>query len=415
MGRIWTSDSMIRADFLHSLLGGALAGSGLACADDGAVPPPSPVAGGGALSVRDFGAVGDGVADDTDAIQAAIDAGSSGDDAVGAQVYAPAGTYAVSRPIRAWRHGTALHFDGVLTPFGDYQGFLIRIDGRRQRAKRSNYGQGKLDITRLRIDGRHQSSGLSVEHVDQALLSNILIERTRGVGLSVAVVRESDVVNVSIIGSAGSDPSLLIDQHEGDGSNNVRFYGLNIVYGTNPAIVVDSHARSPSRNLSFFGAQIHYLDRDRGWGPPRDGVVLVDLRRAARCTFVACNMRLAATASGTIMRLGASAEATDIRLVGCTLSGEGNDVVGIEFTRAAGTVITATDFVIPRGRDAAGSAGDATVYGAEGMVLPASPRAPRRPWAGMVALANGGSWDPAQRGGSPYLVRFDGQSWGPLI
>lgn len=43
------------------------------------------------VSVKDFGAVGDGVTDDTVAIQAALDTGKT--------VYAPAGTYSVSKPL----------------------------------------------------------------------------------------------------------------------------------------------------------------------------------------------------------------------------------------------------------------------------------------------------------------------------
>lgn len=52
---------------------------------------------GGHLSVKDFGAKGDGKADDSSAIQAAIDA--AGARPSGAEVYLPPGTYVVSAPI----------------------------------------------------------------------------------------------------------------------------------------------------------------------------------------------------------------------------------------------------------------------------------------------------------------------------
>ena len=47
-----------------------------------------------AASVKDYGATGDGVTDDTAAIQAAIDAGRS--------IYFPSGTYVVSREVQVW-------------------------------------------------------------------------------------------------------------------------------------------------------------------------------------------------------------------------------------------------------------------------------------------------------------------------
>lgn len=52
------------------------------------------------FDATDFGAVGDGIADDTGAIQAAIDAASlsSADDPV--TIYVPAGLYALSEPPR---------------------------------------------------------------------------------------------------------------------------------------------------------------------------------------------------------------------------------------------------------------------------------------------------------------------------
>src|SRR5699024_2117916 len=57
------------------------------------------------VSVRDFGAVGDGVTDDTAAIQAALDSGAP-------VVYAPPGVYAISDPVVV-EEGTHFRGDGA--------------------------------------------------------------------------------------------------------------------------------------------------------------------------------------------------------------------------------------------------------------------------------------------------------------
>ena len=54
----------------------------------------------GIVNVKDYGAVGDGVHDDTAAIQAAIDAGT--------EIYLPAGTYLISKPLSVSTNGTRL-------------------------------------------------------------------------------------------------------------------------------------------------------------------------------------------------------------------------------------------------------------------------------------------------------------------
>jgi parallel beta-helix repeat protein len=59
------------------------------------------------LSVKDYGATGDGVTDDTAAINAAL--------AVGGQVFFPAGTYLISGTLTIQNNGTALFGQGVAT------------------------------------------------------------------------------------------------------------------------------------------------------------------------------------------------------------------------------------------------------------------------------------------------------------
>jgi hypothetical protein len=61
------------------------------------------------VSVKDFGAVGDGVADDTAAIQAAVDAVFS---AGGGTIYIPTGTYLVSSIVKSWTGAVTVRIQG---------------------------------------------------------------------------------------------------------------------------------------------------------------------------------------------------------------------------------------------------------------------------------------------------------------
>ena len=66
------------------------------------------------LNVKAYGAVGDGVADDTSAIQAALDAAGASDTA-SSTVYLPAGNYKITADIQIPRAGITLEGDGQLS------------------------------------------------------------------------------------------------------------------------------------------------------------------------------------------------------------------------------------------------------------------------------------------------------------
>ena len=115
------------------LLGGMAGRSGPA-QEAGQAGAPAPTV--GSVSVRDFGAVGDGVADDTAAIQAALDAAKGADNtAEGRSVFSlyfpsvPGGFYRVTDPLVIdGTYGLVIRGDGALTRRG-YEQAAIRWYG----------------------------------------------------------------------------------------------------------------------------------------------------------------------------------------------------------------------------------------------------------------------------------------------
>lgn len=67
----------------------------------------------GVVNVKDFGAIGDGVHDDTTEIQAALNAIANGPS--GAVLYLPAGVYRITSPL-TYSSANALAIQGVRNP-----------------------------------------------------------------------------------------------------------------------------------------------------------------------------------------------------------------------------------------------------------------------------------------------------------
>ena len=117
---------------------------------------------GAAVNVKDFGAVGDGVTDDTAAIQAAVDAGLD--------VYFPAGTYNITSTITITNSNTYLHGQtkgGASTitssndiemfkVVGDYvlfEGFRMYNDSLHTKRHIQSYGANHMMVKECRIEG----------------------------------------------------------------------------------------------------------------------------------------------------------------------------------------------------------------------------------------------------------------------
>lgn len=119
------------------------------------------------VSVKDFGAVGDGVTDDTVAIQAAINS-SAGNLAV----YFPAGTYKVTSQITIFNDRVMLHGDGVASkilfvPTANAACFLF------DKGSTSSVQNAVRDLAFYSTDTTYTKTAIKLVDVSQCLIDNV--------------------------------------------------------------------------------------------------------------------------------------------------------------------------------------------------------------------------------------------------
>ena len=178
-------------------------------------------------NVKDFGAIGDGAADDTVAIQAAFD--SVG---INGEVYFPTGTYKTSSPINAtcsfYGNGSGTRF----RPSGGHEVFIVRA-GRADNNYAERIGSFVIDFSHLpSITSADVGLWLSKGSAPPAnsgcnnvTFSNIFINRAyRGIQML-----NTDLGNLW----------------------NVRFEGILIYGSSNHGIYIDTTGSNGSLNVSF--------------------------------------------------------------------------------------------------------------------------------------------------------------------
>jgi hypothetical protein len=131
-----------------------------------------------------------------------------------------------------------------------------------------------------RLDSEWKSRGIFMRRHDHFVHNNILIERPYGSAVAMRSCREADIFGLSVEAAAlrGEEPVIeLAASEQGNDTNNVRFWGLNIPYNVPTATKIGGQKGGNVRNIWFFGGQIHYLDEDKPWGRLRHNINVVEL------------------------------------------------------------------------------------------------------------------------------------------
>jgi len=223
-------------------------------------------------SVKDYGAIGDGQADDTEAIEAAVRAGAG-------VVYFPKGDYRLTRPVIVnlnARGKTSLVGDGTACIIMAGAGPAFHFVGTHNGTADPNsvheqvwQRQRMPIITGIEILGAHtESVGLRLEKTMQATLTNLLIRRCK--------------IGIHLV---GRNRNLIIDHCHIYHNRNVGidFDHVNL----HQAIIADSHVSYNSaagirllggemRNFQIVGNDIEYnYDTER-----KDSAdILIDMRQ----------------------------------------------------------------------------------------------------------------------------------------
>ncbi len=212
------------------------------------------------FNVKDYGAVGDGVTDDTAAIQAAVDAAAA---AGGGQVYVPSGTYIVSGGEEA-SDGCIMLKSNVYM-YGDGMGetTLKLADGSNQEITgivRSAYGEETHDfgLSNLTIDGNRDNTTGKVDgwfngyipgaegQDSNVTLDGVEILNCSGYGFDPHEQTVNMVIENCVSHGNGLDGFVADYLIDSTFINNVAYdndrHGFNIVTSTNSFSLVDNVA-----------------------------------------------------------------------------------------------------------------------------------------------------------------------------
>jgi hypothetical protein len=187
----------------------------------------------GRFSVKEFGAVGDGAADDTAAIQAAIDAAYAGGVSGNKVVVFPPGNYAISRTLR-WKRGVNWEGSGVEST----QVVASRFppDAPRPMVMVAVVSTADWRVEGIRFDGANRASGLSAKDSVLGKISSCHFNSMKGFGVwleqSGSVVEQCSFYYYT----SAADRGLVLDGGSGTIVRESKFatHGIDVAVGANP-------------------------------------------------------------------------------------------------------------------------------------------------------------------------------------
>lgn len=186
---------------------------------------------GAVYNVLDFGAVGDGIADDTAALQSAIDAAAAGTTKT---VFFPFGTYLITSTLDLKAKQINLIGEGYLSKspeiIGDFNGFLIDCSGSAPSTYYEPYYFSGLKFTNSNNGNALGSAGcLKLHYTGTIKVENCTI-LAQAIGVSMLETISATFNDCYVIGDSGTNPTHTFSRGYYGGGRNTRVNGGR-VYG----------------------------------------------------------------------------------------------------------------------------------------------------------------------------------------
>lgn len=213
---------------------------------------------GAAMSIKDFGAMGDGVTDDTAAIQEAVNTAST--------LYIPAGTYIVSAPISipisAEIYGCGL--PSMIKVNADFDGFVFTTTDNRHVYFHDFRIYGKdHTVNGIKVNLSYENSILSNMYIDSCKGTLLELGNADGTHLSENCVVSNCTFNATSESGAWNKPIVRILNQ-----NELRFHGNRLQFA--------NANRQNAVCLEMIGVRTSTLDSNIFYGSLIEGFTLVN-------------------------------------------------------------------------------------------------------------------------------------------